>query len=80
MDKIKETYETASWIFRESITLDDFRKVIKNLKPSDNNDFKKVLVRPDCSRVFEFECQICKERLGKWEMKEHICQKPISKS
>ena len=40
MDKIKETYETASWIFRESITLDDFRKVIKNLKPSDNNDFK----------------------------------------
>lgn len=30
-DKIKETYEKASWIFRELITLQEFRKEIKKL-------------------------------------------------
>ena len=28
---IKETYETASWIFRELITLKEFKKEIKRL-------------------------------------------------
>ena len=31
MDKIKETYENASWIFRELITLDAFKKEIIHL-------------------------------------------------
>mgnify|MGYP001559938102 CR=1 FL=1 len=31
VDKIKETYETSSWIFRELITLDKFKKEIKRL-------------------------------------------------
>jgi len=63
MDKIKETYETASWIFRESITLDDFRKVIKNLKPSDNNDLTKPLLcyRTGCNKERIKGSGLCKE-------------------
>ena len=30
-DKIEKAYETASWIFRELITLKEFRKEIKRL-------------------------------------------------
>ena len=39
MDKIKETYETASWIFRELITLKEFRKEIEKLSKSHLKQF-----------------------------------------
>ena len=68
---------TGNW--NEDVMRETLLRIYENLTKH-NNDFKKVLVRPDVKGVYEFECNQCKERVGKWKKNNHVCQKPIPKS
>jgi hypothetical protein len=36
--------------------------------------FNAVPMYEETPNVFEFECELCKERMGKWEMYSHTCR------
>ena len=42
--------------------------------------FERKQMYPETPKVFDFECKICKKRLGKWEGKEHIKKHNLSES
>lgn len=35
--------------------------------------FTRKQMYPETLNVFDYECDNCKERIGKWELREHKC-------